>query len=498
MSTATGPVKYIRVDRSQLSWGALDVEQLIPANHPARIIWDVSGRLDLSAFEQHSKSMEGSAGRPCWSPQVLVSIWVYAYSIGVASARAIERLMEHEPGMRWLAGNQVVNHHTLADFRVGDQGALENLFAEFLALMDQEGILDLSTILQDGTKVRTVAGRGSFHRRPTLEKRLRKARKVMRELDRKAAQEREPLEEKRAAAQRRAAREAVERMEGVLKHFRDLESRTRPSKRAELRVSDSEPEARKMKQPDGGFAPSYNVQVSTEAQSRMIVSVGVTPAANDTQELIPAMERVQRTCGELPERVIADNGYATRANVEQTAQQGIELIAPWKDQASREAGACASNGIAAPFAPSAFRQRSGGKALICPAGNRLVVIEQRVHHGVLKQVFAAALRDCGRCRFRQHCCGARGEPRRVERVVESQAMQQFVARMKKKTTKALYKKRAEIAEFPHLWAKAVKKWRRFSVRGLVKAGMEATWVALAYNMAQWIRIRATAAAAIAA
>ena len=41
----------------------------------------------------------------------------------------------------------------------------------------------------------------------------------------------------------------------------------------------------------------------------------------------------------------------------------------------------------------------------------------------------------------------------------------------------------------HLWAKAVKKWKRFSVRGLVKAGIEATWVALAYNVAQWIRIR---------
>jgi hypothetical protein len=79
----------------------------------------------------------------------------------------------------------------------------------------------------------------------------------------------------------------------------------------------------------------------------------------------------------------------------------------------------------------------------------------------------------------------------VQRVIESQAMRQYLDRMKKKKTQALYKKRAEIAEFPHLWTKGIKKWRRFSVRGLVKAGMEAMWVALAYNMAQWIRIRAT-------
>src|SRR6266403_3272255 len=310
MSTAQQPaaaIKHIPVDRSQLSWEVVDLEHLIAANHPARIVWEVSGKLDLRAFEEDTKSKEGSAGRPCWSAQVLVSVWVYGYTIGMASARAIERLLEHEPGLRWLTGNQVINHHTLSDFRVSNPAALEILFAKFLALMDHEGILDLSTILHDGTKVRTVAGRGSFHRRATLEKRLKKARRVMRALDRKAEQEREPIEAKRAAAQQRAAREAVERINGALKHLGELESRTRPEKRTKLRVSASEAEARKMKQPDGGFAPSYNVQVSTEAQSRFIVSVGVTQAANDTHELVPAVERVHRTCGELPATVIADN-----------------------------------------------------------------------------------------------------------------------------------------------------------------------------------------------
>ena len=69
-------------------------------------------------------------------------------------------------------------------------------------------------------------------------------------------------------------------------------------------------------------------------------------------------------------------------------------------------------------------------------------------------------------------------------------MRMFLARMKKRSVRQMYRIRSEIAEFPHLWFKGVKKWRRFSVRGVLKAGMEALWVALAYNMAQWIRIRA--------
>jgi len=356
-------------------------------------------------------------------------------------------------------------------------------------------LVDLSTLLHDGTKVKAVAGKGSFHRRQTLERRVRQARKVIRKLNRQTAAEGEGTDERRQAAQRRAAREALDRAESALAQLQKLEAVAAASEREQLRVSDSEPEARKMKQPDGGWAPSYNVQVSTEAQSRIIVGIGVTTAANDTQELLPALEKVKQNCGVAPEKIIADNGYATRGNVEATSAQAIELIAPWKEDASREAGACKRNGIAAEFVPSAFHPQRGGKKLTCPAGKTLVVMQQKTHHGVLRNVFQARAVDCGRCRFRKRCCGPSGGPRRVERVVESSAMKQYLARMKRPEVRKLYRKRSEIAEFPHLWVKAVKQWRRFSVRGVGKAGMEALWVALAYNVAQWMRLRPEVATA---
>jgi hypothetical protein len=399
-------------------------------------------------------------------------------------------MMSYEPGMRWLAANQNINYHTLADFRVEHEEALQEMFAQFLVVLETASLVNLDTLLLDGTKVRTVAGRASLHRRKTIEKRVKQARKVVRELDRKAASEGEEMDEKRRAAQRRAAREALERAQAALKKLKELESETSPGKAAELRVSTSEAEARNMKQPDGGWGPSYNVQVTTEVQSRMIVGIGVTTAANDTQELIPALEQVKATSGTLPQQVIADNGYATRSNVERSSEQKVELIAPWKEDASREAGACARNGIAKGFEPSAFGTQRGGKRLTCPAGKTLVVIGQETHHGVARNVFEANHRDCRRCKYKKQCCGRSEGPRRITRVVESAAMKEYLARMKRPEVKALYGKRCEIAEFPHLWAKGVKKWRRFSVRGVMKAGLEAIWVALAYNVTQWIRIEA--------
>jgi hypothetical protein len=189
-------------------------------------------------------------------------------------------------------------------------------------------------------------------------------------------------------------------------------------------VSVSEPDARKMKHTDGGWAPSYNVQVTTEAQSRMIVAISTSTDANDTQQLMPALEQVKENCGKLPERLIADNGYATRSNVEQTTEQAVELIAPWKDDTSREAGACARNSIAPAYAPSAFRPQRGGKKLTCPAGKTLVIVQQKVHHGVPRNVFEAAAGDCRHCRHRKQCCGQQGAPRQVSRVAESAAMKQ--------------------------------------------------------------------------
>ena len=456
------------------------------------MIWELAGTVDLTAFENGYKSEEGRPGRACWPPQLLVSLWIYAYSIGTASARAIERLMQQEPGMRWLGGDEVVNYHTLADFRVGHGEALQELFVQFLVLLDIEGVVDLTTILHDGTKVQAVAGRRSYHRRQTLEKRTRQARKVLKELDRRAEQEGEAQDARRAAAQRRAASECVQRMQAVMKRLKKIEAETSASEQGKVRVSESEPEARKMKHADGAFALSYNVQVSTEAKSRMIVGIAVTTAANDIGQLLPALERVEQNCGQLPERVIADNGYVSRQVVEQTSAQQVELIAPWKDEQSREAGACKTNGIDPEFAPSRFQPQRDGRSLLCPAGKTLVVIGQHSHHGQRKEIFEAQESDCSNCAFQLGCCGNKGGPRKVERVVESAAMRQYMARMKKPWAKALYKKRCEIAEFPHMWAKAVKKWTRFSVRGQVKAGIEALWVAFAYNVTQWIAIRRAA------
>ncbi len=213
----------------------------------------MSGSFELRAFEEGVKTRQGEAGRPCWPSRLLVSVWVYSYTLGIASARAIERMMKHEPGYRWLTGDQEINHHTLADFRVGHEEALKELFAQFLALLETAGMVDLKTLLHDGTKVKSVAGKWSFHGRKTVEKRVREARRVVKKFDEEAAKG-EGVDERRRSARKRAVQEGLQRAEAALKKLKDLEKAASRKERGNQRVSVSEAEARKMKHPDGGGA----------------------------------------------------------------------------------------------------------------------------------------------------------------------------------------------------------------------------------------------------
>src|SRR6266852_4057647 len=142
------------VNRQQMSWRAVDVQRLIGEDHPARAIWTLVGCLDLSSFYQGIESSTDEGGRPAFDPQLLISLWVYAYSQGIGSAREVARRCEYDPAFQWLTGLEEVNYHTLADFRVEKQKELDGLFTQVLAALSKEGMITLEQVMQDGTKIK--------------------------------------------------------------------------------------------------------------------------------------------------------------------------------------------------------------------------------------------------------------------------------------------------------------------------------------------------------
>jgi hypothetical protein len=94
-----------------------------------RAIWELVGRLDLSLYYAAIASVEGRAGREHTDPQVLISLWLYAYSRGISSAREVARQWEYEPAFQWLCALEPVSHRTLSGFR-SDHQAVIRLFRD--------------------------------------------------------------------------------------------------------------------------------------------------------------------------------------------------------------------------------------------------------------------------------------------------------------------------------------------------------------------------------
>src|SRR5438093_4117308 len=105
------------IDRQQMRLHPVEVERLVEEDHAVRAIWELIGQRDLSPFCVAIKAVEGVAGREALDPQLLVSLWLFAYSEGISSAREIERLCGYHPAYQWLTGLEGINHHTLSDFR---------------------------------------------------------------------------------------------------------------------------------------------------------------------------------------------------------------------------------------------------------------------------------------------------------------------------------------------------------------------------------------------
>jgi transposase len=229
------------------------VEELIADDHPARAMWEFVGRLDLARYLETVRSLEGVAGRPAIDPQLLVSLWIYSYSRGVSSARAIERLCDHDPAYQWLTGMASINAHTLSDFRVDHADALHDLFVQVLGLLSAEGLITLERVMQDGTKVRANAASSEFRTQGRVEEHLQLARAAV---DALATTSEDETNLQRERARARAAREKQERLERAFRAFDELKA----ASSMVTRVSTTNPDARVMKQADGGTAPSYNVR----------------------------------------------------------------------------------------------------------------------------------------------------------------------------------------------------------------------------------------------
>lgn len=315
-------------DQLVLTPGSLDA--MLPADHQARMVDAFVTRLDLSPLRDVIKSREGTPGHPAIDPALLVTLWLCATIDGIGSARELARRCDTDLAYQWICGGVSVNHHTLSDARLAYADWLDRTLTTSLAALLEAGAISLTTVAQDGLRVRASAGGGSFHRRPTLERSLAAAEARVAALKTELGEDTDASRRRAEAARTRAAADRLARIQAAVAALPEAEKRAVRNKKkpGQARVSTTDPEAVVMKMSDGGFRPAYNTQLAAETEHGLIVGLDVTATGADQPSLAPMVDQVAERTGRTPDNWLADGGFFNRDTAIALDEAEVTLYCP--------------------------------------------------------------------------------------------------------------------------------------------------------------------------
>jgi transposase len=318
-----GTPRFQAAVRDQVCFRAASLDELIPQEHPVRIVWDYALQADLSSLYQQIKAVQGHAGRPPIDPRILFALWLYATTRGVGSARLLDELCREKIDYQWICGDVSVNYHTLADFRRAHGELLDRLLTQSVAVLMAEGLVDLQRVAQDGMRVRASAGAASFRRKPTLEEALAEAQAQVETLRREQEDDPKASNDRQKQARRRAAEDRVARIAAALERLPELEAKKKPDEKDKARCSTTDPEATVMKMANGGFNPAYNIQFATATKSQVIVGVDVVTTGSDQGQMPPMVGQIQQRYGQAPGEYAVDGGFAKHEDIEAVSAPAV-------------------------------------------------------------------------------------------------------------------------------------------------------------------------------
>jgi transposase len=308
-------------ERRQVQFMAAAWDDLLPAGHQARIVWEFVQGLDLTPLHRKIKAIEGRAGASAIAPAIMMALWLYATLRGIGSARELGRRCgeQGEVPFRWICGGVSVNYHTLSDFRTAHGEFLDSVLTQSVASLLEQDLVDMDRVAHDGMRVRASAGSSSFRRKKTLEECLKEAKAQVEAL--KAELEHDPTAANRRqqAAQQRAAEDRVKRVQEALSQMPELEAKKKKSEKDKARVSTTDPDARVMKMANGGFNPAFNVQFAADTKTQVITGMDVINNGGDRGQLAPMVEQHEERYGQVPGEFLVDGGFTYKEDIERVS-----------------------------------------------------------------------------------------------------------------------------------------------------------------------------------
>lgn len=537
--------------RDQIILFAPTLDATIGEDHPVRLFDEVLRQLDFTEWERRYFLLDG---QPPIHPRVMAGVILYGLSLGIRASRKLEYACGNNIDFMWLTEGRVIDHSTIADFRVKFEKELKALFRQIGRVAIGMGMANLNQVALDGTIKRSSNSRSAVATRATLEQKLLALDQRVEELlaqARQADQKEDELfgESSPASLPRELSglKARQKQLAAALKKVREAEARQGKSKEAEAKGSDTnapdakapdaktpdaktpdkkesgkkapvvpttDPDSALMKNKTGGFAPNYLVVLATEGKNGLIMDCQLLGGDDEPSSVMPAMNHLKTAYGSQENstgaqgdaqgdmgpdahpvrQLLADTNFNTGQNLHQLQQAGIEPFMPQKKtgQVSGDLGLPVNPKTKA-FDREAFTYDPQTNSYQCPAKRTLPLAyytTDQRQNGPVRYSVHECA-DCGGCTLAGQCLSGKNLRRTVRHDEHEPLRTEMNTRMKTDRGRAIYRRRSHLAETPFAVMNTVMNIRQFLLRGIDKAATELTWICSAYNLKKMTRLLAS-------
>jgi transposase len=455
------------LSRDQRLLWAPSLDEVVAADHPARVIDAFVDMLDLKALG-FSKVEAEEIGRPPYRPGDLLKLYVYGYANRVRSSRSLEREALRNIEVQWLINRLTPSFKTIADFRKDHPEAIVGATRAFVRFCRGQSLYGAELVAIDGTKIEAVASRKKVVTPKSLAKQI--AAIDARVAGHLSAMDVADREEARAEARPGDVAAALE----ALKQERELlqvHAKALADKGLNQEVV-GETQARLMKTARHGHQVAYNAQTAVDARHGLIAAFDLTNDCNDLNQLAPMAATAKEALETETLTAVADTGYSNGEQGLACAAAGVTAIVPRAQTVNPR-----NPGL---FTREAFAYDENSDSFTCPAGETLAVVT--VSETEQKRYYST--KACAGCRLKARCTKAarrmivRGFHEGAKEVMHQRAMADPI----------WMKRRRELVEHPFGTMKWAMGNPRFLVRGLDKAKAELALTVLGFNLKRVVNI----------
>jgi len=459
------------------------IEDLIPEDHICFLVESIVESMDFRSFDIKYLG----AGHPAYHPTILLKLMLIGILDRIRSSRRLAKNARENVVYMYLAEKLTPDFRTISDFRKDNPTLVKEAFKHTVTLAKQVGMLDLSHLCTDGTKIKANASNRRVFNKDELAFLLKFVDEELKEWGKHDLNEDAVFGELRGSDQlpQQSKKIIQKTVRNYIKKFQEKGNIFKGQIKNKLKkaqdelaqnqlkqVSMTDPESRFIKNGKGRIELSYNAQITVEKRG-FILSADVYQNANDTKHLQSQVQQAEENLGTIPRGVTwsFDSGYFEGGNIKFLADKKIDGYIP--ENAKKTSG---------PYDKAHFRYDADKDEYICPENKRLTFVGEWFDKPRNKPIKRYQGQGCSNCIVRNECTRNKKGIRCIKEYPYELERNAMKAKMKTPRAKAFYTLRSQTVEPVFGDIKENKGLRGFLPRGLNTVKTEFALVCIASNL----------------